>query len=85
MADDAFDRLRGAVLEALENQLREDEPPEARQTLERLMGEGYSREDAKTLIARVLAIEINEVITTGLSYNQDRYLKALATLPDLPE
>lgn len=85
MADDAFDRLRGAVLEALENQLREDEPPEAGQTLERLIGEGYSRDDAKTLIARVLAVEINEVITTGLSYNQDRYLNALANLPDLPE
>ncbi len=85
MAGEAFDRLRDAALEAVENQLREDEPPETGQTLERLMGEGYSREDAIVLIGRVLAVEINEVVKTGLSYSQERYLEALKDLPNLPE
>jgi hypothetical protein len=77
--------LQRAALEAVEDQLRKDDPPEATRTLERLMADGYPREDALALIAQVLAVEIYEVIKTGLSYNQERYLGALNALPELPE
>ena len=35
-------RLRVAFLAVVENQLRDNDPPETRQTLERLQAEGYS-------------------------------------------
>ena len=85
MAGEGSEALLGAALEAVGNQLSENDPPETTQTLERLMAEGYSREDALALIARIMAIEIYEVVKTGLSYNQDRYLGALNSLPELSE
>ena len=85
MAGEGSEALLGAALEAVGNQLSENDPPETTQTLERLMAEGYSREDALALIARAMAIEIYEVVKTGLSYNQERYLGALNSLPELPE
>jgi hypothetical protein len=85
MAGEGSGALLGAAMEAVGNQLSENDPPETAQTLERLMEEGYSREDALALIARAMAIEIYEVVKTGLSYNQERYLGALNSLPELPE
>jgi hypothetical protein len=38
------------LLEAIENQLRDNNPPEVSRTLSRLMNDGHSREDALRLI-----------------------------------
>jgi len=48
MADDPK-LARRAILDAVENQLRENSPPEANATLERLTAAGYSKADAKRL------------------------------------
>ena len=85
MAEEGSETLRRTILEAVDNQLREDDPPETRQTLERLMAEGHSREEAITLIGQALSVEIYEVMKSGLPYNQERYLMALGSLPNLPE
>jgi hypothetical protein len=42
--------LQQAILEVVENQLRANDPPETRQTLDRLLASGYSRKDAIKLI-----------------------------------
>lgn len=85
MPAEGSDPLVRTAREAVENQLREDNPQETKQTLDRLMAEGQSREQAIVLISRALAVEIREVMKTGLPYNEERYLTALANLPDLPE
>jgi len=41
-------RLRAAFLEVVDNHLRDNNPPETKETLERLMAEGYSAENVKT-------------------------------------
>jgi hypothetical protein len=66
--------LRCALLEVLENQFRDGTPTETRITLERLLGEGYSREQAVELIACVVSSEIVDVLKSGQPYKQARYL-----------
>jgi hypothetical protein len=72
--------LQTAILDAVENQLRENNPPETRHTLDRLLKSGYSREDALKLIGTALASEIYEVLKSGKPYDEERYIKALRKL-----
>ena len=46
--------LKAVILEVVDNQLRANKPPETRSTLERLIKEGYSKEEAKKLIGCVV-------------------------------
>lgn len=78
-------QARAAVLEAVENQLRDDDPPEAREALERLLRQGHSEEDAKDLIAALLSREIYYVMTDGTQHDAARYTTALKALPSLPD
>ncbi len=51
----------------------------------RLMAEGFSREQALELIACIVVAEIFEVMYSGQPYNEDRYLAGLRRLPTMPE
>ena len=74
-------RLQKAILEAVENQLRADDPPETKQTFDRLLREGYSEDDAMKLIGRAVATEIYEVLKNKTPFDEGRYVKALKELP----
>ncbi len=50
--------VSAAIYDVVDNQLRDGEPPETRQTLERLLAEGHSLSEARRLIAAVVASEI---------------------------
>jgi hypothetical protein len=50
--------LKAAILEVVENQLRDNNPPETRQTLERLLAAGYSRKQAVEMIGSAVVGEI---------------------------
>jgi hypothetical protein len=50
--------LRAAILEVVENQIRNSNPPETRQTLERLLAAGYSRKQAIEMIGSALVEKI---------------------------
>lgn len=76
--------LRAAVLQLVEKQLSSGNPPETRQTLERLVEAGYSREGAINLIATAVVSEIFDVMARGEAYDAARYYAALARLPRLP-
>jgi ribosomal protein L11 methylase PrmA len=85
MSADFNPHLRAAILEAVENQITNNNPPETRQTYERLLREGISEHDAKVLIANIVAAEIFEVINRREPYNHERFVLALSRLPELPE
>ncbi len=85
MTDPHRDLLRGQILEVVENQLRDNEPPETSATLTRLMTEGHSEHEAKKLIGCVVLAEMFEVLQEGRVYDRDRYVAALAALPEIPE
>lgn len=78
-------RLAGeAMIEAVENQIKDNEPPETKQTLERLMSMGETRENAMRYIASALSVEIFEALKNQNSYDEKRYVKNLKALPKLP-
>jgi hypothetical protein len=75
--------LKAAILEIVDNQLADGNPPETRQTLDRLMREGHTPEEARRLIASVVVSEIFEVMQRGKPYDEARFVAALARLPRL--
>jgi len=74
-----------ALVEAVEAQLREDNPPETRRTLERLMAMGETRENAMRYIACALSVEVFETLKNQSPYDEQRYLQNLTALPTLPD
>lgn len=77
-------RRRRMILEVVENQIRDNDPPETRQTLRRLIKEGFSREGAVELIAAVVVNEIYNVLNQEKNFNRKRFVAALRQLPKLP-
>lgn len=77
--------MGAAFIEVVENQIRENNPPITKKTFNRLTMEGYSMEEAKRLIAAVLAQEIFAMMQKSEVFNEKRYTAALQRLPELPE
>lgn len=76
--------LKAAILEVVENQLRENNPPETKKTFERLVSEGYSEREARELIGCVVTSEMFDVMKQMQPFNPERFAKALDKLPKLP-
>ncbi len=76
--------LRAALFEVIENQLRSDDPPETRETLDRLKREGHTREEAMKLIGCALSVEVFGILKTQMPYDNARYVANLKRLPELP-
>ena len=75
---------RAVLFQAIENQVRSRNPPEARETLDRLLKEGHTREEAMNLVGCALANEIYGILKSGASYDNARYVANLRRLPQLP-
>ena len=76
--------LHAAIMEVVENQLRDLDPPETKQTYDRLLAEGISAEETKRLIGCVVASEIFDILKDEKPFDLVRYIKALSDLPELP-
>ena len=76
--------VRAQILEVVENQLNSGEPPETRQTLERLQKLGISRKDAKIHITQCVAIEVFQILKYHKPFDEARYIANLNKLPDPP-
>ncbi len=71
-------------MEVVENQLRDNDPPETRQTYDRLVAEGQSDAEARRLIGCVVVTEIFDVLKQNKPYNAQRFVAALHKLPAMP-
>jgi len=76
--------LKSSILEVVDNQLQANDPPETRQTFDRLISVGYSEVEAKRLIGCVVSSEIFDVLKKQEPFNPERFAKALNGLPKLP-
>jgi hypothetical protein len=76
--------LGRAILEVVENQIRDNDPPETRQTVDRLQAEGYTADEARRLISTAVAVEIFHVMRDDEPFNRERFLWNLARLPQEP-
>ncbi|RDI42189.1 SEC-C motif-containing protein [Falsibacillus pallidus] len=75
-------RLKSKILEVVDNQLNMNDPKCTRRTLNRLMDLGFEEEIAKQMIATVLTEEIYFIMKKQDPFNEKRYEKKLALLPD---
>jgi hypothetical protein len=78
------ERLRRTILEVVDTQIRERNPPETKETFDRLVAAGVERDEARRLIGCVVACEIFDVLQSMQPFDGDRYVKALSMLPELP-
>ena len=76
--------LNAAIMKVVDNQLRSNDPPQTRQTLQRLVADGHSEEEAKRLIACVVSVEIFDVLKQQQPFDLDRFVKGLNNLPTMP-
>jgi hypothetical protein len=77
--------LQAAIFEVVDNQMAAGDPPETKETFERLLGEGFSEEDAKKLIGQAICTEIYRIGKYKEVFNKQRYLRNLRNLPREPE
>lgn len=76
--------LRSAIFETIHNQLRDNDPPESKETLDRLIAQGYAEQEAMNLIGCVVTSELFEGLKNQRPFNRKRFVKALQRLPQLP-
>jgi hypothetical protein len=76
--------LGRAVLEVVENQIRDNDPPETRQTVDRLLAEGYTADEARRLISTAVTVEIFHIMRDHEAFNRKRFVWNLAHLPQEP-
>jgi len=73
-----------AIVEIIENQLRDNNPPETAATLQRLLRNGTSRVHAMQMIATVMSVELFNIMKSQAPYDEQRYVNNLRRLPELP-
>jgi hypothetical protein len=83
MKKHASPKLTAAILKAVDNQLRDLNPPETKETYNRLVASGISDKEARRLIAVALSSEIYEMLKYKKDYSQERYVASLRKLPQL--
>jgi len=72
------------LIEAIENQIENENPPAAKATFNKLTLVGYEREEILNLMAHVLAVEIDAILEEDRAFNTQWYEAALRALPELP-
>jgi len=72
--------LKAAIVEVVENQIRDGDPPETRQTLERLLAAGYSRTQAVEMIGSALVEEIWAIMHEKKPFDRARFTALLEQL-----
>lgn len=81
MKDDNEEEMRKTlhkvIHEGVENQIKSDELPEARITLERLMVNGYTRHESIHKLGKILLEEIVDVEREQRPFDRERYVKKL--------
>jgi len=76
--------MKKAILQAVSNQLRINNPPETKETLNRLMAEGYSKQQSMEMIGAVLTAHLHTMLKEQRKYDNESYVEDLHRLPKYP-
>lgn len=76
--------LREQIFGIIKNQLRDNDPPETKNTYDRLKKDGFDDLATRQMIGQCLAVELFDVMKFGKPYNNERYIKNLSALPKEP-
>jgi len=82
--EDESEQARKAIFQAIDTQLADGDPPETAEALERLLGQGYSRDDAYRLIGAAIADETAAIMKYGREFDRARFVGLLKRLPSMP-
>jgi hypothetical protein len=75
--------LEEAVFEAINNQIENNDPPETKQTYDRLMKEIKNHDEVMEYLGVVMRSEILDILESKKPFNRKRYVERLNRLPDL--
>ena len=73
-------RLRKLILEVVENQMRDNNPPITNITFNRLLSEGYTKKQAKEIIAVIVTNHIYDIMKYKRPFNEEQYTKDLSEI-----
>lgn len=73
--------IREALLQVVENQISSLDPPETKQTYDRLLREGYGEEETRSFLAAAVLIEMNKMMKKMEPFNRQRFIAFLHALP----
>ena len=76
--------IREQIFEVIKNQIRDNNPPETKQTLDRLKKDGFSDLEARELIGMCITIELFDIMKNKKVFNEKRYIQNLQNLPAEP-
>lgn len=76
--------LKELLMDVVDNQIRNDDPPETRQTFNSLISQGISEEDAKIHIGQAVCVEIWDIMRNRKEFNKERFVRNLKRLPEEP-
>jgi hypothetical protein len=72
------------VIQAIKKQIRQNDPPETKETFDRLRREGHAEEEVYRMLGCVMTSEIYEVMKDERVFDRDLYVQRLRALPKLP-
>lgn len=84
MKEETSELARESIFEVIENQIKDNNPPITKTTYDRLLSEGYAKEETMKLIGCALSSESFEILKNKELYNEERYTANLMRLPELP-
>lgn len=70
-------RLKKTILEVVDNQLKDNNPPCTRDVYEKLINAGYSKSEAKDKIGAVALTEIYDILKMGQAFDEEKYKDSL--------
>lgn len=70
-------RLKKTILEIVDNQLKDNNPPCTRDVYEKLINAGYSKSEAKDKIGAVALTEIYDILKMGQAFDEEKYKDSL--------
>lgn len=73
-------RLKAAIIEVVDNQLKDNDPPFVKATLERLIAKGWSKMKSKEAIAAVLLGDMYYVLRDNVPFDEEQYQRNLDRL-----
>lgn len=87
MDDKSNFNLDEALIHIIRNQIKNYDPPETKQTYNRLIKEGLPEDEILREIVYVLTAELNNTLFEEgeVPFNKERYIKRLKDLPMKPK
>jgi len=77
--------LKAALMEAVDNHIRDNDTPETRKTLNRLISQGISKENALIYIGQAVCVEAWDIMRNQKEFNRERFVRNLKNLPEEPK